>query len=63
MERLEREFEQGKHQGKNERKYFKKMKELNAKRKALKEAQAATESAEGAENLKAWPFRKRPTTP
>ena len=52
MERLEREFEQGKHQGKNERKYFKKMKELSAKRKALKEAQVATESAEGSGELR-----------
>ena len=52
MERLEREFEQGKHQGKNERKYFKKMKELNAKRKALKAAQVATESAEGNTELR-----------
>ena len=52
MERLEREFEQGKHQGKNERKYFKKMKELSAKRKALKAAQQATESAEGSGELR-----------
>lgn len=53
MERLEGEFEQGKHQGKNERKYFKKMKELSAKRKALQEAQSATESAEGSGELRA----------
>ena len=52
MERLEREFEQGKHQGKNERKYFKKMKELSAKRKSLKEAQSATENAEGSGELR-----------
>ena len=52
MERLEREFEQGKHQGKNERKYFKKMKELSAKRKALKAAQVASENAEGSSELR-----------
>ena len=39
MERLEREFEQGKHTGKNEKKYFKTMKELGAKKKALEDAQ------------------------
>ena len=54
MERLEREFEQGEnHRRKNERKYFKKMKELSAKRiKALKAAQQATESAEGSGELR-----------
>jgi uncharacterized coiled-coil DUF342 family protein len=52
MERLEREFEQGKHQGKNERKYFKKMKELSAKRKALQESQSLVEGAEGNEDLR-----------
>jgi len=52
MQRLETEFEQGKHQGKNERKYFKKMKELAAKRKALQEAQEASEASDDGGELK-----------
>ena len=53
MERLEREFEQGKHQGKNETKYFKKMKDLSAKRKRLKEQESLSGAAEGNKELKA----------
>ncbi len=52
MERLEREFEQGKHQGKNEVKYFKKMKELSSKRRKLKDAQTASGETEGNESLR-----------
>ena len=52
MERLEREFEQGKHQGKNERKYFKKMKELSSKRRKLKDSQTASGETEGNEALR-----------
>ncbi|MCH1541056.1 MAG: hypothetical protein L7S56_06475 [Candidatus Poseidonia sp.] len=52
MERLEREFEQGKHQGKNEVKYFKKMKELSSKRKKLKELQTDSGETEGNESLR-----------
>ena len=53
MERLEREFEQGKHQGKNETKYFKKMKDLSAKRKRLQEQESLSGAAEGNKELKA----------
>ena len=53
MERLEREFEQGKHQGKNETKYFKKMKDLSAKRKRLQEQESISGAAEGNKELKA----------
>ena len=52
MERLEREFEQGKHQGKNETKYFKKMKELSSKRRKLKDSQTASGETEGNEALR-----------
>ena len=63
MERLEREFEQGKHQGKNERKYFKKMKELSAKRKALKAAHKPLRALRAAVNSGAMASKKRLTTP
>ena len=53
MERLDREFEQGKHQGKNERKFFKKMKELRAELARLKEAEKVVEGAEGSTELRA----------
>lgn len=53
MERLEREFGMGKHQGKNEIKYFKKMKELSAKRKRLQEQESISGTAEGNKELKA----------
>ena len=52
MERLDREFEQGKHQGKNERKFFKKMKELRAELAKLKEAEKVVEGAEGSTELR-----------
>jgi uncharacterized coiled-coil DUF342 family protein len=52
MERLDREFEQGKHQGKNERKFFKKMKELRAELARLKEAEKVVEGAEGSTELR-----------
>ena len=52
MERLEREFEQGRHQGKNETKYFKKMKELSAKLKKLKADANALTEGEGSEALR-----------
>ena len=52
MERLDREFEQGKHQGKNERKFFKKMKELRAELARLKEEQKMVEGAEGSTELR-----------
>ena len=52
MERLVREFEQGKHHGKNEVKYFKKMKELSSKRKKLKELQTDSGETEGNESLR-----------
>ena len=53
MERLDREFEQGKHQGKNERKFFKKMKELRAELARLKEAEKMVEGTEGSSELRA----------
>jgi uncharacterized coiled-coil DUF342 family protein len=52
MERLEREFDQGKHLGKNETKYFKKMKELTSKRRKLKDSQTASGETEGNEALR-----------
>ena len=52
MERLDREFEQGKHQGKNERKFFKKMKELRAELARLKEAEKMVEGEEGSTELR-----------
>ena len=52
MQRLEREFEQGKHTGKNETKYFKRMKELSATLKKLKEEQSSMTEGEGNEALR-----------